>query len=157
MASPTAPRMFLAFENWSPRFEKHFFTFQMQSVGLQSSAPSSNSSDETTTSSDMVVVGGKENHPAYYYRIDIYCGHERATIYRRYSQFYWLYKTLAPFGRDEPLIMPPGSCFWRSQDDAFAKNRMGQLSEFLEDALKRPDMASHPAVFSFLELGAVSN
>jgi hypothetical protein len=151
--------MFLAFENWSPRFEKHFFTFQMQSVGLQSSAPSSNSSDETTTStrSDMVVVGGKTNHPAYYYRIDIYCGHERATIYRRYSQFYWLYKTLAPLGRDEPLSMPPGSCFWRPQDDAFAKNRMDQLSEFLEDALKMPDMASHPAVFSFLELGAVSN
>jgi hypothetical protein len=53
--------------------------------------------------------------------------------------------------------MPPGSCFWRSQDDAFAKNRMDQLSEFLQDSLKRPDMASHPAVFSFLELGAVSN
>jgi hypothetical protein len=149
--------MFLAFENWSPRFEQHFFTFQMQSVGLQSSAPSSNSSDETTTSSDMVVVGGKKNHPAYYYRIDVNCGHKRATVYRRYSQFYWLYKQLAPLGRDEPLIMPPGSCFWRSQDDAFAKNRIDQLSEFLHDALKRVDMASHPAVFAFLELGAVSN
>jgi hypothetical protein len=38
----------------------------------------------------------------------------------------------------------------------FAKNRMGQLKEFLDDALRGTDAASHPAVVSFLELDAIT-
>lgn len=154
MASPTAPRMFLAYENWSPRFEKHIFTFQVTSAKSQPSAPASTGS--RPSESDFVVKG-KASYPAYYYRIDVYCGRERATVYRRYSQFYWLYQQLAQFGRDEPLIMPPGTCFWRPQNNTFANARKEQLSEFLHDALQMPDMASHPAVSAFLELGAVTD
>eukprot|EP00980_Cylindrotheca_fusiformis_P031067 scaffold25784_cov152-Cylindrotheca_fusiformis.AAC.3 len=146
--------MFLAYETWSPRFEKRFFSFQMKSAKMHSSVPASSG---TPASAGQLVVKGKQNHPAYYYRIDVYCGHEHATVYRRYSQFYWLYKQLSAFQKEEPLVMPPGSCFWRPQNDAFANNRREQLNEFLEDALQLPEMASHPAVHAFLDLGAVSS
>jgi hypothetical protein len=141
-----APVMYLAHEQWSPRYESTFFTVKMEAVELLSSAPSVDPS-----------IRGKSNHPAYYYRVEVFCGHTSRAVFRRYSQFQWLYKQLpADNNRESVLVMPPGTCFCQPQDESFAQNRLEQLREFLRDALERPGYASHPSVVAFLELNAIA-
>lgn len=167
--------MFLAHDQWSPRFEQHFFTIQIVAAESHTSEPASsipqliNSPAYLGRKSASVrsSIPGKSNHPAYYYKIQVSMGRDRIVVYRRYSQFQWLYEQLAPrfavrtplnnTGNnpaldDLPLVMPPKSCFCHVQDDRFARNRMEQLEEFLEDVLQRPNVASHAAVAAFLEL-----
>ena len=50
------------------------------------------------------------------------------------------------------MVFPPKTCPWQTQDEDFAQNRLEELREFLTDALKRPGVASHPAVKQFLLL-----
>ncbi|CAJ1960156.1 unnamed protein product [Cylindrotheca closterium] len=151
MRSSTSPLMFLAHDQWSPRFENHFFTVRIIAAESHSVAPESAS----------FSVPGKKNHPAYYYTIEVSMGHDRKIVYRRFSQFCWLHKQLAPHfaatnsgnpAHDLPLVMPPKTCFLLPQDEKFAKNRSDQLEEFLEDALQRPGVASNAAVALFFEL-----
>lgn len=157
MSSSASPLMFLAHDQWSPRFEKHFFTVRIIAAESHTSAPAS---EESSSS-----VPGKNNHPAYYYKIEVSMGHQRKIVHRRYSQFCWLHNQLDPLFAatndrlsvnatqyDLPPVMPPGSCFCHLQDEKFAKNRMEQLQEFLEDALQRPNVASNESVALFLEL-----
>jgi len=114
---------------------------------------------------------GKHRFPAFYYKIDISRERQRYSVLRRYSQFQWLYHqivhytppqpSLLPHEEEErvggttslePLKFPPKTCPWQVQDDDFAQNRMEELRDFLSDALKRPFVASHPAVKQFLKL-----
>ena len=147
-----APVMYLAHEHWSPRFETMFYTVKVEVAELF---------DSLVVCNDK--IGGKTNVPAYYYRLDIYCGHKKHSIFRRYSQFLWLHQQLPSpkVGRgggssndnDAKIVMPPTTCFCQLQDDRFAQNRMEQLREFLlEDILPRQEYASHPSVVTFLEL-----
>lgn len=146
--------MYLAHEDWSPRYESTFFTvkidgYEHYTSELPPSLPTSN------------VIGGKTGLPAYYYKITVLCGHQRRTVLRRYSQFEWLYKSLprSITHYDEPLFLPPKSppkllrLFCQPpNDDAFARKRMEQLRDFLRDALMRRGAAQHIAVAQFLEL-----
>jgi hypothetical protein len=140
----TVPAMYLAHEDWSPRYETTFYTVKVQAVELLDSAPATLNS----------VISGKSNHPAYYYRIDVYCGHSTRSVFRRYSQFHCLYKQLP---RAAKVSMPPGTCFCQPQEQAFAANRLEQLREFLRDVLQTPGYASHPSVAAFLELNEIAS
>lgn len=142
----STPVMFLTAEMWSPRYENTFYTIKMEKFELISSpqewmkAPS--------------LIKGKTSFPAYYYKIDVCCGHASHSVLRRYSEFVWLRKTL------ESTIqipeMPPGTCFFQAQDDKFAQNRLEQLRDFLEGFLQCPGVSSDTAVVSFLELTSLA-
>ena len=143
------PVMYLAHEHWSPRYENSFFTVRLDSVSLLTESPSSD-----------VEIPAKSNHPAYYYRIDIYCAHSTRAVFRRYSQFRWLYQRLracppAGIGSEE-LVLPPGTCFCQPQTESFAQNRLEQLREFIRDLLQRPGYSTQPDVVRFLELNSIS-
>jgi hypothetical protein len=139
------PEMYLAHEDWSPRFEKTFYTVKMDGCELLKSLPA------TTTTNPS--IGGNTNFPAYFYNVKIFCGHESQIVQRRFSQFKWLYEQLRMIETDEaePLIFPPGS-WCQSQNNAFAQNRVERLQDFLRDALVRRGVAKHDAVVRFLEL-----
>ena len=146
--------LFLSFESWSPRFDSNFYTIKMEHKESLSSIP--------TTSERPEQVPGKHHHPAYYYIINVFRERQQHSVFRRYSQFQWLYDELQksnhtqPSHSDEeripPMVFPPKTCPWQTQDEDFAQNRLEELREFLTDALKRPGVASHPAVKQFLLL-----
>jgi hypothetical protein len=131
-------------------------------------APYFNINDNETSSSSSPsesksVPPGKESHPAYYYLVTVLREKQQRVLYRRYSQFRWLYEQIkdyrAPPPVDdiimpdlEPNVMPPKTCPWQKIDDVFAQNRLEQLHDFLTSILIRPGIASHPAVLQFLEL-----
>ena len=96
----------------------------------------------------------------FYYKVVVNRGQEQQELWRRFSQFQWLYRTVkasppppvdgAP-PETEPLRLPPGTC-WPFQSEELAANRVQLLSSFLDDMLSRPGYASHPAVLAFLEI-----
>jgi hypothetical protein len=176
------PEMYLAFEDWSPRFETIFYSFKIESFELRTSLPSasSSSSRSSSVSAGPISVPGKTTLPAYYYKIKVLCGHKSRIVLRRYSQFRWLYDRL-PYevktgntttsdrqGDDDdddddtsppplpPLSFPPPTWCCQPQNDAFAQNRSEELREFLRDALVRRGAATHDAVGTFLELDALA-
>ena len=138
------PAMFLASDQWSPRFENTFFTVKMEGFELIRSIPTS---DESST-----VSAGKRTVPAYYYKVDVCCGHTKYTVLRRYSQFVWLASMVPPDDSPEAPEMPPKSWICQRQDDVFAQNRLEQLRDFLEHLLQRPGRATDASVVAFLEL-----
>jgi PX domain len=149
--NPSTPVMYLAHEDWSPRFENTFYTVRIDSFELYTS----------TLPSTATNIGGKTSLPAYYYKITVFSGHQRRTVLRRYSQFEWLYRNLPPSitHYDEPLQLPPKTpCqfFCQNQNDSFAQNRMEQLQDFLRDVLIRRGAADHDTVAQFLELEALA-
>ena len=141
---PAAPPvMYLAYEHWSPRYETTFYTVKIDGCESLQSAPSSSAS-----------CGRNSNHPAYYYKLDIFCGHKTRSVFRRYSEFRWLYNRLP---KSNHVALPPGTCFWYPQDETFAQNRLDQLREFMLDILHQPNFASHPAIIDFLELNELGS
>mmetsp|Transcript_26450 Transcript_26450/g.62962 ORF Transcript_26450/g.62962 Transcript_26450/m.62962 type:complete len:266 (-) Transcript_26450:111-908(-) len=90
------PKMYLAEEDWSPRFEPStFYSFKMDSYVLLKEPPSSATTTTTTSSSTTTKIPpGKSTFPAYYYKIVVLCGRSSRTVLRRYSQFKWLYGQL---------------------------------------------------------------
>lgn len=142
-----AGRMYLAFDQWSPRFEAAtFYSIKVEGFEMLQDQPSSPSPP----------IGGKSNFPAYYYRINVYSGRSMRTIYRRYSQFYWLYERLCR-SFVGGLSIPKGSCLRLGfcQNESFAQTRLEELRDFLYDALEQPNVASHPSVVAFLELDKI--
>jgi len=144
--------MYLLKDSWSPRFDSTFYTVKIEGKQVISAPPlpSLGRRDE---------LGGKPSFPAYYYDVVIYREHSRMALQRRYSEFKWLYDQICkspPADEQdpnaEPIRMPPGTCPFQWQNDEFAQNRLEQLSELLEDALRRPGYANHPAVIQFLNL-----
>ena len=162
-------RMYLPHEHWSKRYSTRFYTVRLDHFKLCNSPPensttTTNGSDDNDDTRNM-IMGGNTNHPAYYYSVEIFCGrHEPKIVFRRYSQFKWLWNNITVDHRgsvdEEPILFPPASkcLLWCSpQNDEFAKNRLSQLREFLRDALNRRDVASNPAVAKFLELDSFSS
>jgi hypothetical protein len=147
---PTPSKIvYLPKDCWSPRYDSTFYTVKME--GHQQHV--------ATAPSVPLTIRGKSNLPAYYYILGVYREHEKKTIARRYSHFRWLYEQIRLFPpmdaqdpQAAPIHMPPGSCPFQWQNEAFAKNRQEELAEFLDDVLQRPGYASHPAVLAFLEL-----
>jgi PX domain len=143
------PEMFLAADQWSPRFQGTFFTVKLDTFELLSDV-SHESSAETSG-----IPRGRGSFPAYYYKIDVFSGHARHSVLRRYSQFDWLVST-APARANCPEL-PPRTWVCQPQSAAFAKNRMEQLREFLEAYLSQPGIAKEPSVVAFLELHRFAN
>ena len=177
--------MFLSYEHWSPRYDDTFFTIKMDSTELfhskpppkttstssRNSLPEAESAEQNVVSNEEEQCGGNTNFPAYYYKIEVYCSRQPSyVIYRRYSQFHWLYKQLQMLETstsqsssgdhnnsqqqqpEQKLVFPPGTCFWYKQNDTFAQNRLVQLYEFMKDTLQIQTCANHPSVIQFLEL-----
>ncbi|VEU36035.1 unnamed protein product [Pseudo-nitzschia multistriata] len=152
------PVMYLEQEDWSPRYQDTFYTVRLDDFQRFASTPKTATSNNDSDSLPSSTLGGKTNFPAYYYKIQIFCGrHDPKVVFRRYSQFKWLYQNipLSTTGGDpseEPIQFPPGNGCLCSQNDDFAKNRTEQLREFLNEALVRRDVARDEAVAQFLEL-----
>mmetsp|Transcript_13049 Transcript_13049/g.38361 ORF Transcript_13049/g.38361 Transcript_13049/m.38361 type:complete len:151 (+) Transcript_13049:221-673(+) len=140
---------FLEPEDWSPRFERSFFTVRLNSHAVLASAPTK-----------CVLVGGKTNHPAVYFSLEVLCGRTTQVCSRRYSQFQWLLERVTstpPSSGVEPEIrrlkMPPKTCFLNNtRDDDFLSSRQEELFRFLSDLLKIQGVTDHPAMVKFLGL-----
>jgi hypothetical protein len=142
--------MYLPKDVWSPRYDSTFFTIELAGKQLLSEPPEGHQD-----------LGGKANFPAYYYDVIVFREHTKKSLQRRYSDFKWLYDQVSKYPptdeqapNAEPIRMPPGTCPFQRQNDAFAQNRLEALFEFMGDLLGRPGYASHPAVVRFLDLGA---
>lgn len=144
------PAMYLAYEHWSPRYETTFYTVKVEGFEMLNAAP------ENLLKYD----GGKSNHPAFYYKLDVFCGHNKRSILRRYSEFKALLGDVprSNVDDDDRVAIPPGTCFCypQQQQESFAQNRLEQLREFMRHLLQQPTVASHPAVMIFLELDKIS-
>jgi PX domain len=199
LATTTTTMMYLPPDVWSPRYDGSFFTVRCSGYEKRQRGPNEDDAAAAPDSSDDPASGiaassggdgggdcfqyhwcggggGRDTYPAYYYKITVYREHTQTIVWRRYSQFYWLFRQLqrttsnnaaAPAavtaarsgdgGKVARLRMPPGTCPWQlqHQSDAFAANRQGQLAEFLSGLLldlHPPDAMSHPALLEFLEL-----
>jgi hypothetical protein len=141
--------MYLEHDDWSPRYQDTFYTVRLEHFERLTSPP---------PVADAHIppnhIGGKTSLPAYYYKLEVFCGrHPPKTVFRRYSQFKWLYENLP----NETLSFPLagiGCTFCSPQTHNFANNRKGDLKDFLEEALTRREIASHEIVARFLELDA---
>lgn len=140
-------------EDWSKRYDHTFFTVKLESC-----------KELTTPPTGMEGIGGKTNHPAVYFALTIFCQHKKRTLYRRYSNFVWMNEQLkaspplvSDGSADAPLSLPPGTCFFQKQDDAFLQNRLEELQEYVRSLLKKQGYAKHPAVVSFFELDRFQN
>ena len=146
--------LYLPKPQWSPRFEDSFYTVCVDGFQRWDQSPA----DDTATTT--LSVGGHAHHPAFYYKVVLQRGSTRREMWRRFSQFAWLYhnvKASPPPPVDgappeaEPLRLPPKTC-WPFQSQELAAQRVQLLSSFLDDLLGRPGYASHPAVLAFLEI-----
>jgi hypothetical protein len=142
--------MYLPKDVWSPRYDSTFFTIKLVGKQLLSEPPEGHQD-----------LGGRVTFPAYFYEIVVFQEHTKKSLQRRYSEFKWLYDQVSkspPTAEEvpnaEPIHMPPGTCPFQWQNEAFAQNRLESLSEFMSDLLERPGYAAHPAVVRFLDLGA---
>lgn len=141
--------LYLPRSQWSPRFEDSFYTVRVEGFERCNSAPARSSE----------TVRGHSHHPAFYYKVVLHRGTTSQEMWRRFSQFVWLYRQVqtsppppiegAPL--PETLRLPPGTC-WPFQSQDLATKRVELLSCFLDDMLSRPGYASHPAVLTFLEM-----
>lgn len=166
-ASPLHHLMFLPKDQWSPRYEETFYSVKIEGFQRLFAAPATaDAAAGSSTETVAALPAGKPSFPAYYYQVVIYRGHQKKTVLRRYSQFKWLYNQLVAY-RPPPSAasatspatpspfpsMPPGTCPWDRQDDAFAAVRQDELADFLTSVLERPGgYTNHEAVVAFLEL-----
>jgi hypothetical protein len=145
--------VYLPKDVWSRRYDSTFYTFKFEGKQLLSEPPEGHKN----------IGGGETNKNAWYYDVVVFREHAKTTVQRRYSEFKWLYDQVLknpPMDEQAPnassIRMPPGTCPFQWQSEAFAQNRSEELSEFMGDLLGRPGYAAHPAVVTFLEL-AVSD
>lgn len=159
-ASPDKPKLlYLPKDEWSPRYDATFYFVKIEDKKLVTTETAREHLGSFLIEAVPPSVGGNTVLPAYYYEVVVYREHSKKSLLRRYSQFKWLYDQLkAHPPSDEqlpsarPIQMPPGTCLFQRQDDAFAQNRLEQLNEFIDDVLGRPGYASHEATLAFLQL-----
>jgi len=147
---------YLPAKDWSPRFEDSFFTCSLTSRAVLQAPPDGND--------DENII--HQHHPAVYFNIVVKCVHKEKICPRRYSQFRKLYDELrwnppqsqSPLGAEaQPLRIPPKTCLFSKIDDEFLDIRQEELSEFLDELLKRPNYPTHPAVREFLGLDEIAS
>lgn len=144
---------YLPIEHWSPRYDEEFFTVKItgkEKLNIRPKLPGS--------------LGGNANHPAMYYRIEVYCKSRKHICLRRYSQFKWLHQQLLTSARfDEKntaagtisqvdFSFPPAPCPWQIHSEDFLQIRLEDLQDYLRDALSQPGFAQRSAMKDFLEL-----
>ena len=145
------PVMYLEYDDWSPRYQETFYTVRIESFELLTSLP------EAASHLPPNQLGSNNSLPAYYYEIKVFCGrHPPRIVYRRYSQFKWLYENITKLS-SAVIGFPSGSsCFFCSPNtESVAKERIDTLKDFLEEALVRREIASSEVVAQFLELDAL--
>ncbi len=142
------PVMYLEYDDWSPRYQDTFFTVRLEDFELLTSSPAA------TPQLPPNHLGGKSTFPAYYYRIKVFCGrHPPRIIFRRYSQFKWLYDNLPNYSNSGTNFPTGGGCFFCvPNSESVAKSRQAGLKDFLEVALVMRENASSDCVAQFLEL-----
>ena len=149
-SNPSPQFLYLPKNQWSPRYEDSFYTVRVEAFQRFEVAPAEIPS----------ALGGNSHHPCFYFKIILQRGHTTKEIWRRFSNFQWLYNRVqaAPprvdegnSGADNPLKLPPGTC-WPFQSEQLGEKRVKLLGEFLDDMLCRPGYANHPSVLTFLEL-----
>jgi hypothetical protein len=143
-------------EHWSPRFEMTFFTAEIVARSLLSSPPI-----DTNFSPIDRTCGRSEKFPAIYYVIEIRNGHHRTQVFRRFSQFYWLYQQLncvieRQNQTSSKIIDLKKNCPFTAPTDEMLDTRQDLLNDFLRDILIRPDMTLLPLVIDFLSLDNIS-
>ena len=165
-----APKfLYLPKNQWSPRFEDSFYTVRVDTFQRFDEAPSNATNNDETENGDTHMrcnIGGHGHHPAFYYKVILRRGTATHEMWRRFSQFQWLWRQVQKSppheevssttaqqqqDEDEPLKLPPGTC-WPFQSNELAAKRVQLLTTFLDDMLSRPGYANHPAVLAFLEL-----
>jgi hypothetical protein len=113
---------FLLPNDWSPRYDDSFFTFQVVGFAVytkENPPPSSfckgnDASDplQSLASQTKSTLRDSGSLPAVYYHIIVYRGYQQCHLYRRYSQFYWLYQQILRSNvfqkSDDRLVFPPG-------------------------------------------------
>lgn len=157
--------MFLPEEQWSPRYEKQFYTIRMSKYKIVHStyeimADAENlfrdDDDDDSCSSIFGFCNPKKKYPAVYYEIEVRSGTKRHTCLRRYSQFHHLCKTLDPRGEMDGLMksLPPKTApfFHNDTDDDFIEERMAGLYSFMRGVLLRQECLNNPLVQQFLRL-----
>lgn len=153
---------YLPKEDWSPRFERTFFTVYLDSRNVHTTPPPSHSIDNNQ------LFRGKGSFPAVYFNVKVRCAHQEHICPRRYSQFRQLYDAICAVPpeeqhatqnhhkqsthKEEALRIPPKTCFFQSIDDDFLDVRQEELYNFLAALLSRPGYVKHPAVIAFLDL-----
>lgn len=145
------PVMYLEYDDWSPRYQETFYTVRIEGFQLLASPP------EASFQLPHNQLGSKNTFPAYYYEIKVFCGrHPPRIVYRRYSQFKWLYKNISALSKSD-ISLPSGrSCFLCAPStESVAKERTCAFKDFLEEALVRRDIASSEVAAQFLELDAL--
>jgi len=144
-------------KDWSHRFEKRFFTLEMEAPSI---------SLETLPYTEQ-TIGGRTKLPAYYYTIEVSPGTsvpegddipESIKVFRRYSEFEWLYNKLKSTSTDSSKTfptLPPKTSFCQTQTEEFRKDRQSELFAFLDDVLSMPGTVQHVAMKEFLMLGVI--
>mmetsp|Transcript_1703 Transcript_1703/g.3628 ORF Transcript_1703/g.3628 Transcript_1703/m.3628 type:complete len:159 (-) Transcript_1703:1051-1527(-) len=154
--------MFLPEDQWSPRYEKQFYTIRMKKYTTLHNPSEiikeANNADPYEDDDDACQLFGfcnnnKKKYPAVYYEIEVMSGTTIHTCLRRYSQFHLLCKQLDPNG-DMGLkkILPPKTAPFRKLSNTFLEERMSALHAFLGDLLIRQECVNNPLIEQFLEL-----
>lgn len=154
--------MFLPEDQWSPRYEKQFYTIRMKKYSTlvnpceekRIQANNTDPYEEDDTCQSFGFCNPKKKYPAVYYEIEVLNGPTIHTCLRRYSQFHHLCKKLDPSG-DMGLrkILPPKTMpFQKKLSNDFLEERMSGLNAFLEDVLVRQECVNDPLIEQFLEL-----
>jgi len=140
------PAMYLAHENWSPRYDQTFFSVKITANEKLKSAPDGSPEN---------ALPGKTTFPAFYYTVAVYCGSQVHQVQRRYSQFQWLHQHIPQtfdVSRGIVVALPPTPCFFHFQTERLADNRTEELNEYLRDILQIPGNATDSSVAKFLGL-----
>lgn len=148
----TSHHHYLSIEHWSPRYDEKFFTAKMTGKEKLTSQPQ--------PIPEALQGNYMKNHPAIYYRIEVYSQQKKHVCLRRYSHFEWLHQRLLLLpsedssSRKNDLSLPPKTCPWQIHNEEFLQNRLEELREYILDALSRPDFARDDAMREFLELNS---
>mmetsp|Transcript_3018 Transcript_3018/g.3555 ORF Transcript_3018/g.3555 Transcript_3018/m.3555 type:complete len:155 (+) Transcript_3018:46-510(+) len=145
MSGSNSGYFYLPIEHWSPRYDENFFTVKVKGKEKLTNQP---------RSIPKVLLGGitKRNHPAVYYRIEVYSQQKMHICLRRYSHFEWLHHRFLSSSSELLSLFPPKTCPCQIQNEEFLQNRQEELKEYILDVLSRPNYAGHDAMHEFLEL-----
>ena len=136
--------MFLPPDKWSPRFGEQFYTVKMAKFLKCQTPPTTDSFASDTCSCFSSPVG-----PAVYYEVMILSGNSSQCVYRRYSEFHYLWKKTGGFG----LVLPPKTSLFHEDTDEFLNGRLEELYLFLTKALAFRECSGNAMVERFLGLG----
>jgi hypothetical protein len=139
--------MYLPQDKWSSRYDKQFYTIQINGYSTLDKPPEGDFVQDT-------CFLCTHKFPATYYTIEISCGHDRHIVHRRYSQFVTLCKKFDPSNQlGVRSKLPPKTGLFHKDINDFLEDRMNALYGFLKGLLTRQEAVGNGVVERFLELG----